>query len=235
MKKLKVLKKWMLSFNLNHFQNFFKNVKNKINMEKSIKNPRRLSYFIGLDIVLIIISIIIPLMLVGANQTGSCLHHLEEDNGFLWVVGRSFGFTTFMWFIISTLFGINTKKIAKFFKSYQNARDLHCINAAITLAVFVVHIGTLLGSEPWGELIFDGEYNHIPYPLFLIKLWTGVLFGIIMASVSVSAFYFRDMNKMKRFGYKNFIKIHYIMLSLSIILGVHIFLINTEFLIIFWG
>lgn len=204
-------------------------------MEKSIKNPRRLSYFVVLDIILIAISIFIPLILVGRNQTGSCLHHLEEDTGFLWVVGRAFGFTTFIWFIISTLFGINTKKIAKIVKSYQNARDLHCLNAAITLVVFTVHIGTLLGSEPWGDLIFGGEYNHIPYPLFLTKLWTGVLFGIIMVSISISAFYFRDMKKMKRFGYKNFIKIHYIMLSLSLILGIHIFLINTELLIIFWG
>ena len=204
-------------------------------MEKSIKNPRRRFYFIGLDIILISISILLPLILVSANQISSCLHHLEEDNGVLWIVGRAFGFTTFIWFIISTLFGINTKKIAKILKSYQNARDLHCLNATITLIVFFIHIGTLLGSEPWSELIFDGEYNHIPYPLFMIKLWTGVLFGIIMASVSVSAFYFRDMKKMKRFGYKNFIKIHYIMLSLSVILGIHIFLINTELLVIFWG
>lgn len=150
-------------------------------------------------------------------------------------MGRTFGFTTFIWFIISTLFGINTKKLVKFFKSYKNARDLHCLNAAITIVVFLVHIGTLLGSEPWSDLIFDGEYNHIPYPLFLIKIWTGVLFGIIMVTVAGSAFYFRDLNKMKRFGFKKFIKLHYIMLSLSIILGIHIFLINTELLIIFWG
>ncbi len=204
-------------------------------MEKPVKQAKSLTYFIVLDIVILVISILIPLMLVKANQTGSCLHHLEEDNGILWVVGRSFGFTTFIWFIISTLFGIKTKKLAKVLKSYKSARDLHCLNATIMIVVFLVHIGTLLGSEPWSDLIFDGEYNHIPYPLFLIKIWTGVLFGIIMVSVSGSAFYFRDLNKMKRFGFKKFIKLHYIMLSLSIILGIHIFLINTELLIIFWG
>lgn len=204
-------------------------------MEKPVKQAKSLTYFIVLDIVILVISILIPLMLVSVNQTESCLHHLEEDNGVLWVVGRTFGFTTFIWFIISTLFGINTKKLVKFFKSYKNARDLHCLNAAITIVVFLVHIGTLLGSEPWSDLIFDGEYNHIPYPLFLIKIWTGVLFGIIMVTVAGSAFYFRDLNKMKRFGFKKFIKLHYIMLSLSIILGIHIFLINTELLIIFWG
>ena len=213
-------------------------------MEKFEKKSTKLPYFIVLDVILLVFSILIPFILVNANQTGSCLHHLEEENGSLWVVGRALGFTTFIWFIISTLFGINTKKLAKVFKSYQKALFLvsylplivlHCVNAAITIIVFLIHVGSLLGSEPWGELIFDGEYKHIPYPLFVTKLWTGVLFGIVMFSVSVSAFYFRDMKRMKKFGYKNFIKIHYIMLSLSVILGIHIFLINTELLIIFWG
>lgn len=204
-------------------------------MEKSPKKSNKLFFFIITDAMLLVVSILIPFMLVNANQTGSCLHHLSEDNGILWVVGRSFGFTTFIWFIISTLFGINTKKLARVFKSYKHARDLHCLNAAITITTFLIHIGTLLGSDPWGDLIFDGDYNHIPLPLFLTKLLTGVLFGIIMFSVSISAFYFRDMEKMKRFGFKKFIKLHYIMLSLSVILGIHIFLINTEILIIFWG
>ncbi|MFX0002568.1 MAG: hypothetical protein ACFE9C_06705 [Candidatus Hodarchaeota archaeon] len=204
-------------------------------MEKSIKKINKLPFFIVLEAILLVISIIIPFILVNANQTASCLHHLEEDNGVLWIVGRTFGFTTFIWFLISNLFGINTKKLARVFKSYKIARDLHCMNATITITTFLIHIGTLLGSEPWGDLIFSGEYNHIPYPLFLTKLLTGVLFGVIMVLVSGTAFYFRDIKKMKKFGYKNFIKIHYIMLSLSVILGVHIFLINTELLIIFWG
>ncbi len=204
-------------------------------MRKTVKKSNKIPFFIVLVVILLVVSILIPFILVNANQTGSCLHHLEEDNGFLWIVGRSFGFTTFIWFIISTLFGINTKKLARVFESYKNARDLHCLNAAITIIVFLIHVGSLLGSEPWGDLIFDREYNHIPLPLFLTKLLTGVLFGIIMVSVSVSAFYFRDMKKMKRFGFKKFIKLHYVMLSLSVILGIHIFLINTEILIIFWG
>jgi hypothetical protein len=204
-------------------------------MEKSVKKSSKMPFFIVLVALLLVFSIIIPFILVNANQTGSCLHHLEEDNGILWIVGRSFGFTTFIWFIISTLFGINTKKLGKVFKSYKNARDLHCLNAGITIIVFLIHVGSLLGSEPWGDLIFDRDYNHIPFPLFLTKLLTGVLFGIIMFSVSVSAFYFRDMKKMKRFGYKKFIKLHYVMLSFSVILGIHIFLINTEILILFWG
>jgi hypothetical protein len=56
-----------------------------------------------------------------------------------------------------------------------------------------------------------------------------------MLSVSVISIIFRDMNRMKRFGFKNFIKIHYIMLSLSFLLAIHMFLINTEILVMFWG
>ncbi|MFX1452322.1 MAG: hypothetical protein ACFFCM_15900 [Promethearchaeota archaeon] len=204
-------------------------------MEKLVKKTSKLPFFIILEIILIIISIVIPYLLVNANQTDSCLHHLEEDNGSLWVVGRSFGFTTVTWFIISNLFGISTKRIAKWFGSYKKARDLHCLNASITIIAFLIHIGSLLGSEPWGDLIFDGDSNHLPYSLFLTKLLTGVAFGVIMFCVSISAFYFRDLKKMKKFGFKNFIKIHYIMLSLSVLLGIHIFLINTELLIMFWG
>ncbi len=205
------------------------------NSKSSVKISRIYPLFLVIILIILIISIIIPLFLVNLNQNRSCLHHIEEDNGTLWIVGRALGFTTFVWFIVSSIFGINTKKIAKSFKSYQKARNLHCLNATITITVFLIHIGTLLGSDPWGDLIFDGEYNHIPYPLFMVKLWTGILFGLIMFSVALSAFYFRDLERMKKFGFKNFIKVHYIMLSLSFLLGIHIFLINTEFLILFWG
>jgi len=207
-------------------------LKSKSDLEK----PKQLFFFIIIiQLIILFFSIIIPFILVNSNQTGSCLHHFEENHGIFWIVGRSMGFTAFTWFIISALYGINTKKLAQRLKSYQKARDLHCLNAAITLMVFLVHVGALLGSDPWGGLIFEGEYNHIPYPLFIVKLWTGILFGVIMISVAISAFYFRDMNKMKKFGFKNFIKIHYIMLSFSFVLAIHIFLINTELLVIIWG
>lgn len=205
------------------------------NLEKPIKENYKFVLFLVFELIVLIISIVIPLILVNLNQTGSCLHHLEDSEGSFWIIGRALGFSTFIWFIISSLFGINTKKLAKSFKSYKKARDLHCLNASITIIVFLVHISSLLASDPWGSLIFDGEYNHIPFPLFMIKLGTGILFGIIMFFVSLSAFYFRNVNHMKKFGFKNFIKIHYIMLSLSVILAIHIFLINTEILVIMWG
>ena len=206
-------------------------VEKKITEKKSNKLP----LYITLDIILLILSIIIPLFLVNLNQTGSCLHHIEDSDGSLWIVGRAFGFTTLTWFIISTIYGIRTKKLARAFKSYKKARDFHCLNATLTNIIFLIHVASLLGSDPWGALIFNGEYNHIPLPLFMTKLVTGIIFGIVMFSVSMSAFYFRDMNRMKKFGFKNFIKIHYIMLSFSILLAIHVFLINTEILVIFWG
>ncbi|MHA1107364.1 MAG: hypothetical protein ACTSPN_16860 [Promethearchaeota archaeon] len=207
----------------------------QVEKETTEKKSNKLSLYITLDIILLILSIIIPFFLVNLNQTGSCLHHIEDSDGSLWIVGRALGFTTLIWFIISTIYGIRTKKLARVFKSYKKARDFHCLNAILTNIIFMIHVASLLLSDPWGALIFDGEYNHIPFPLFMTKLWTGIIFGIIMFSVSMSAFYFRDMNRMKRFGFKNFKKIHYIMLSLSILLGIHVFLINTELLVIFWG
>ena len=203
--------------------------------DKAGKKSSKLMIFIILDVIILIISITVPLILVSLNQTGSCLHHIEEEGGNFWVLGRALGFTALIWFIVSTVFGIYTKKLARVFNSYPKARDFHCLNASITLIIFFAHIGSLLSSDPWGPLIFDGESNHIPTALFMIKIGTGVIFGIIMASVSFSAFYFRNMNRMKKFCFKNFIKLHYIMLSLSIILAIHIFLINTEMMIIFWS
>lgn len=210
-------------------------MKNLNTMDKTVKKSNKLLFYIILDITVLIISIAIPLLLVSLNQTGSCLHHIEEGNGRFWAVGRALGFTALIWFIVSTLFGIYTKKLARIFTSYSRARDFHCLNASITIVIFLAHISALLSSDPWGSLIFDGEYNHIPHSLFMTKLWSGVVFGIIMFSVSLSAFYFRNMNHMKKFGYKNFKRLHYVMLSLSVILAIHIFLINTELLIIFWG
>lgn len=207
----------------------------QVEKQNILKKSSKLSFYIILDIILLILSTIIPYILVSQNQTGSCLHHIEDSEGSLWIVGRAFGFSTLIWFIISTIYGIKTKKLAKIFRSYKKARDFHCLNALLTNIIFIIHIASLLSSDPWGELIFDGEYNHIPFPLFWIKLATGIIFGIVMFSVSMIAFYFRDMNRMKKFGFKNFITIHYVMLFLSILLGIHVFLINTEILVLFWG
>ncbi len=98
-----------------------------------------------------------------------------------------------------------------------------------------MHVFLLLFSDPWGGLIFEGEYNHLPFGLFLTKLVTGVVFAGIMVAVTILFFYLRDMERFKKFGYKKFIRVHYIMLISSFILAIHIFLINTEIMVIFWG
>jgi hypothetical protein len=203
--------------------------------QSSQKKSTKLFIYLGLDVMFLVLSISIPLILVGRNQTGSCLHHIEDSEGSGWIIGRALGFSTFIWFIITTFYGTRTKKLARAFKSYQKARDFHCLNALINTTLLMVHIISLLSSDPWSELIFDREFNHLPFPLFIIKLSTGIVFGVFMLSVSLSAIIFRDMKRMKRFGFKNFIKIHYFMLSLSFLLAIHIFLINTEILVMFWG
>ena len=209
----------------------------RVEPKKTTKNMgnQKFIVFLIVEFFILIISIIIPLLLVSSNQTGSCLHHFEESNGTFWIIGRALGFSALIWFIISSLYGVYTKKLARFFKSYKKARDLHCLNASISISIFLAHVISLLSSDPWGSLIFEGETNHIPESLFIAKLATGVIFGIIMFSVFFSAFFFRDMKRMKKLGFKNFIRVHYIMLWLSLLLAVHIFLINTEILVIIWG
>ncbi|MBY9018604.1 MAG: hypothetical protein KGD66_07215 [Candidatus Lokiarchaeota archaeon] len=66
----------------------------QVEKETTEKKSRKLSLYITLDIILLTLSIIIPLLLVNQNQTGSCLHHIEDSDGSLWIVGRAFGFTT---------------------------------------------------------------------------------------------------------------------------------------------
>ncbi len=215
-----------------------KNLSEDNNLNQSKKHSTEKNWyrlFLILNLILLIISIIIPLILVNLNQTGSCLHHIEEEGGFSWILGRALGFSTLIWFIFSTFIGAKTKKIAKLFHSYPKAKNYHCISAFITNILFLIHVLVLLNSDPWGPLIFEREYNHMPPALFAIKIWTGIIFGIVMFLSSFLFLYLKDVKKLKKFGYKKFIKIHYIMLILTIVLAIHIFFINTEIMIISWG
>ena len=173
--------------------------------------------------------------LISLNQTDACTHHFEDSGGFLWIFGRALGFTTLVLLVTTLYKGATTKKIAKKLKSYQKAKNYHCFSALLTNIIFITHIGVLLSSDPWGPLIFENEYNHMPFGLFLTKLLTGVIFGLVMIGVTVLFFYLRDMDRFRKFGYKRFIKVHQIMLALTFILAIHVFLINTELMVIFWG
>lgn len=191
--------------------------------------------FILLTIIVLILSILIPLILIYQNQTGSCAHHIEESGGFSWILGRALGFSTLINITFTSIIGANTKKIAKIIKSYNWVKNFHCFNAFLTISVFFLHVGFLFASDPWGPMIFEGEYNHIPYPLFIIKLWTGIIFAVLMLASSFLFLYLKDVKKLKKFGYKNLIRLHDIMLISSVFLAVHIFLINIEIIILLWG
>jgi predicted ferric reductase len=138
------------------------------------------------------------------------------------------GFTTLSWFILSSFQGFTTNKHAKLFHGKRKAKDFHCIGALITNIILGFHVLFLFISEPWRSVALAKNIEHYPYNLFLIKIWTGIIFAFIMIFVSILSFYLRDMKKLKKFGYKRFILVHRIMLILTIILVIHIFLINTE-------
>ncbi|MBN1216435.1 MAG: hypothetical protein JXA99_13475 [Candidatus Lokiarchaeota archaeon] len=208
---------------------------NSVKNTEHIQKKNLYKRFLSIYFFFFIISIAIPLILVNLNQTGSCLHHIEEEGGLLWILGRALGFSTLIWFILSVYIGAKTKKLAKLFHSYPKAKNFHCISAFITNILFLAHIISLLISDPWGPLIFEREFNHMPFTLFLIKLITGIIFGSIMIITSIMFYYLKDIKKLRKFGYKKFIRTHQIMLIFTIVLAIHIFFINTEILIIFWG
>ena len=214
------------------------NSKSKSSKDEKVKNKKKgtwLPLFLILDLIILILSIAIPLNLISLNQDASCLHHIEDSGGSSWILGRTLGFTTLIWFIYSAIKGAKTKKIGKLFHSYQKAKNYHCLSAFITNSINLVHFIALITSDPWGPLILEGESNHMPYNLFVTKFWTGVIFGIIMIITTIMFFYLRDVKRLSKFGYKRFIKVHHIMLLATIILAIHIFLINTEILVVLWG
>ena len=188
--------------------------------------------FIYLDFLILFFSIIIPIFLINLNhQINGCYHHTSRSRGIdaiLWILGRSLGFTTLIWFIISSYQGFTTNKHAKLFRSKKKAKDFHCIGALLTNIILGFHVLFLFISEPWRSVILSNRIEHYGFLLFRIKIWTGIIFAAIMIFVSILSFYLRDMKKLKKFGYKRFILVHRIMLLLTIILVAHILLINTE-------
>ncbi|TFG25325.1 MAG: hypothetical protein EU529_01225 [Promethearchaeota archaeon] len=208
-------------------------------MENNKSNPKEkknwYKTFISLDFLILLFSIIIPLILIILNhQINGCHHHISRarrNNGLLWILGRSLGFTTLIWFIISSYQGFTTNKHAKLFHSKRKANDFHCIGALITNIMLGFHVLFLFISEPWRSVILTKDINHFPIILYRLKIWTGIVFAIAMIFVSILSFYLRDIKNLKKFRYKRFILIHRIMLLLTVILVVHIFLINTEIMI----
>ena len=201
----------------------------------SKKKKNRYKIYIYLDFLILFFSIIIPLILIILNhQFNGSYHYISRgrrSNVILWILGRSLGFTTLIWFIISSYQGFTTNKYAKLFHSKRKANDFHCIGALITNIMLGFHVLFLFLSEPWISVILTKKIAHFHITLHSLKIWTGIIFAIVMILISILSFYLRDIKKLKKFRYKRFILIHRIMLVLTIILVVHIFLINTEIMI----
>ncbi|MFX1394391.1 MAG: hypothetical protein ACFFAH_12565 [Promethearchaeota archaeon] len=202
------------------------------NNKFSNENKNWYKIFLFLDFLILFLSIVIPLILILLNhQINGCYHHTARRrgiDGILWILGRTLGFITLIWFIFSSFQGFTTNKHAKLFHGKRKANDFHCIGAFITNLMLGLHILFLFISEPWKSVILRNRIDHYAYLLFMIKIWTGIIFALFMVFISILSFYLRDIKKLKKFGYKRFIFIHRIMLILTIVLMIHVFLINTE-------
>jgi len=194
---------------------------------------------IFLDGIILIFSIIIPYYLVFLNQQiNGCGHHSFSSTGhnaIFWIWGRALGFTCLIWFCVTTYSGFITKKKAKLFHSMKKAKNLHCYEALLTIVILAFHVLYLLTSDPWSSLIRGKMVAHFPYALFAIKIWTGIIFAAIMVGTSILFFYLKNMKRLKKFGYKKMIWVHRIMLIFTIVLAIHIFLINIELWLMMTG
>ncbi len=201
--------------------------------EQGIQIKKNLEgFFLGLDFIVLILSIAIPFVLVYLNQAiHGCGQHMFSNAGsgaYGWMWGRSLGFTCFIWFIYAMIKGFSTKKVAKLIKNMKSARNFHCRTAIISIFLLSLHVIILITSNPWKWIIFSHQAEHFPYSFYMIKIWTGIVYGAIMVISSVMFIYLRDLNRLKKFGYKRFMWVHHVMLICAIILIIHIFFINTE-------
>ena len=188
--------------------------------------------YLLLELLLIYFSIIIPYNLIIINHDiNQCNHHrvgVRAAHGVFWIWGRTLGFTAAFWFIISTFQGFTMNKHAKLFHKKKKARDLHFISSFICIVFMVLHFVILLISEPWTSIFFLKNRRHLPFEIFYIKIWTGIIFGTIMLSVSLLSVVARKSKMMRKIGYKRFKWIHWILISSIFILIFHILFINTE-------
>ncbi|MFX1340167.1 MAG: hypothetical protein ACFFDK_16270 [Promethearchaeota archaeon] len=203
--------------------------------DRELKRKKALKLFniyIAIDLVILILSIMIPYLLVRLNQEiNGCGHHSFSSTGAgatFWIWGRSLGFTCLIWFFISIFRGYTTKINATKFKSIEKAKNLHCYEALLTIIILAFHIIFLVTSEPWRSLIRGRKVAHFSFYFFSLKIWTGIFYGIIMVGASMLFFSLKNIKNLKRFGYKKMIWVHRIMLLFSIVLIIHISLINTE-------
>jgi len=195
------------------------------------KIPWFLVYLI-IEAIILYFSIVIPHEIIkNISRDYKCRRHTtggNEIDGFAWMWGRSLGFTTLIWFIISTFQGIFINKHAKLFHKKRRARDLHCISSFICIFFMFIHFIVLLTSEPWKSVYLRTERAHFPYEVFDLKIQLGITVGVVMILVS-------EPKIMKKIGYKRFKIIHWIMMIFTVVLIIHVLYINTELWIMGYG
>ncbi|MHA1148823.1 MAG: hypothetical protein ACTSR8_11345 [Promethearchaeota archaeon] len=204
--------------------------KNNLEVQSSDKNLKRL--FFLLDITILVLSIAIPLTLVIINQyLYTCNHHnfnQLKGGAWGWIIGRSLGFTVVIWFGYTMIKGFSVKKNAKLVKDIKWAKRIHCKTALVTVGILYLHVLILVLTEPWRSIILQGRVKHLPYAYYLIKFWTGIIFGGIMITCVIFFLYIQNLKRLKKFGYRKFILVHRIMMICVILLVFHIIFINTE-------
>ena len=202
------------------------------------KLPWFLIYLL-IEVIFLYYSIVIPHEIIKSiSSEYKCKHHTtggREIDGFSWMWGRSLGFTTLIWFIISTFQGIFMNKHAKLFHKKRKARDLHAISSVICIFFMFLHFYILLTSEPWRSVYLMTERQHFPYEIFHLKIYLGIVAGAVMVIVSILSVFARKPKIMKKIGYKRFKIIHRIMMIFTIVIIIHVIYINTELWIMGYG
>jgi predicted ferric reductase len=193
-----------------------------------VKNKVFLIYFF-VEIALIIFSIIIPHNLIILNhRLYGCSHHSSGIDGYLWEWGRALGFTTLIWFVVSSIQGFTINKHAKLFHKKKRARDLHCLSSFICILFMILHLILLFNYEPWRSIILRADRAHFSFNTFQLKIQNGIIVGLVMAIVSFLSLFARNPKVMKKIGYKRFKIIHWMMIIVSFVLILHVLYINTE-------
>ncbi len=190
--------------------------------------------YLIIEAIVVILSILIPFEIIKSISISyKCKHH--NAGGELWMWGRSLGFTTLIWFVISTFQGIFMNKHAKLFHKKRKARDLHTISSLICIVFMILHFSILLTSQPWRSVYLMTQRRHFPYEIFHLKIQLGVVAGTVMVIVTILSAFARKPQIMKKIGYKRFKIIHRIMMVFTIVILIHVLYINTELWIMGFG
>jgi predicted ferric reductase len=213
-------------------------------MSETIRNSNKkkipwFTIYLLMMAFILYLSIIIPYEIIkDISRNYGCTHHTtggREADGILWMRGRALGFTAIIWFIISSFQGIFMNKHAKLFRKKRKARDLHCISSFLCIFFAFIHVYFLFISEPWRSIFLGLDRAHYSTNIFQLKIQTGIIFAVIMTSVSILSIITRKPKYMKKIGYKRFRIIHWIMMIFTIVLIFHIIYINTELWIMGYG